>query len=234
MMAEKNPVGSVRGFFYVIFCALVDLSIQQQPVYSDEHITFFRQDVYDPQCGLHGAGGSVVHEDDISVLCLADHFLHHLVRVVCVPIQGIYIPEDGEHGDSAVQAFPPFSERRADVGGVLACDLEYGIGSLCDLAAGFVFGEFVQLYMVKGMVADQMSVLMHAFDNSFIAHDVLPHEEKADLDIPFLKAVQELRCVDRVGAVVESEGEDRLFPVCSGTGVCGSCGADGFPAPGEP
>ena len=73
--------------------------------------------------------------------------------------------------------------------------------------------------MVQAVDADKVPLFCHPPHQVFVFLDGISDEEKGDMDAALLKAVQKLRRVFLIGAVVKGQGHD-CPRLCSRRFVC--------------
>ena len=180
-------------------------------VYGYEIIPLFGQLICNAQGCLHRGFETVVHKDDGAVMNLVFHDPADAVRILCFPVQGIDIPEDREHGNGEIKVFPPCAEGWPDVGGISSRKFD-------DLVAGFFnfffcgkLGNSVQMYMVIGMVSDQMSFILDAFYQVFVSRNILSHKKKGGVEAPLFQPVEKEGRIFPTWPVIKGEADFRGF-----------------------
>lgn len=133
--------------------------------------------------------------------------LFNIGAALTAPVQGINRPKHREHIQLLFEAFVPASIGRTDKNGFRSCYLlQYLIRGNQLLSKGFPVIA-CQLNMTIGVVADQMSLLLHTQNQLRIFFCILPCNKKTGFCASLCQAVQKYFRIDRMRAVIKGKGD---------------------------
>ena len=133
--------------------------------------------------------------------------LFNIGAALTAPVQGIDRPQYREHIQLLFEAFVPASIGRTDKNGFRSCYLlQYLIRGNQLLSKGFPVIA-CQLNMTIGVVADQMSLLLHTQNQPRIFFCILPCNKKTGFCASLCQAVQKYFRIDRMRAVIKGKGD---------------------------
>lgn len=103
--------------------------------------------------------------------------------------------------------------------GYSPCNLIDLIICLYDLLAGLIIGKLIKLYVIIGVIADEMAVSLHLRYDFLISPDIFPHKKKCGMDPTLPQTIQKQRCICCMRSVIK--GKSRTWTILFFTPVRG-------------
>ena len=153
-----------------------------------------------------------MHQNDCTILNLFLHGTDNLFCVLHFPVQCIDRPEYRQHLHTKFQIFLPGTKRRAQVQWINTCCLIDQIICFQDFFPCLRLIQFIQLYMMIGMVSYQMPFFLHPFYKLRILFNLLSKKKKRNSDIPLFQTIQKKWCIPDIRSVVKCQCRLRMLP----------------------
>ena len=158
--------------------------------------------IHNKKCRLNTGSIFIMQQDNRIFPRFGQDSLFNIGAALTAPVQGIDRPQHREHIQLLFEAFVPASIGRTDKNGFRSCYLlQYLIRGDQLLSKGFPVIA-CQLNMTIGVVADQMSLLLHTQNQLRIFFCILPCNKKTGFCTPLCQAVQKYFRIDRMRTVI--------------------------------
>ena len=185
----------------------------------DEQVPLGVELIHDLEGGIYAFGEDIMHEDDGAVPGLGDHLLDDSGGILIPPVLRIYGPEDDRAAGVLFDALVGHPVGRAQKEVVVPQNMEKALTGLVDLGVEIGLGETGELYVVKGVDSDLVSLRVHALDHILVVDKLFSNQEKGGVDAPLSQTVQQSGGGGAARAVIKGQSNQLLTGLGGGRAV---------------